>query len=204
MLVERGSSIIVLSEFRNNPNGEIIRNSLLKSGYIFQYSGHAPREVNSVFIGSKVPCSFSHFPDVDANYPGNLIAARFEPFDLYGMYLPHKEKHYWFDFLLQAEHPSIIVGDLNSGINGLDQKGNSFWYEDELKELHNKGFLDAFRHIHGPVKEYSWYSHQGNGYRYDHTLVDRSLLPVVKDCFFIHDWREDGLSDHSPMVLQLS
>jgi len=203
-LIQRGSSVIVLSEYRNNNNGRLIRNELLKADYLFQYAGHSPKNVNSVFIGSKIPCDFSQFPNADKNYPGNLISAKFELFELYGMYLPHKEKHLWFDFLNTVNDPSIMVGDMNSGINGLDQKGASFWYEKDLIELHDKGIIDAFRLIHRSKKEYSWYSHQGNGYRYDHSLVHRSLKSVVKDCFYIHDWREGGLSDHSPMVLQLS
>jgi len=97
----------------------------------------------------------------------------------------------------------IIAGDYNTGINHVDQVGKSFWYEDELIKLKKNGYVDAFRHIHGDIKEYSWYSHQGNGYRYDHTYVDEALIPIVKDCYYLNSWREEKLSDHSPMVLEL-
>ena len=99
--------------------------------------------------------------------------------------------------------PCVIAGDLNSGINGLDQKGNSFWYEDDLKTLDKKGIKDVFRIINGDVKEYSWYSHQENGYRYDHFLADEKLIPVIKSCYYEHSVREAKISDHAPMILEL-
>ena len=77
------------------------------------------------------------------------------------------------------------------------------WYTDKLTALEKENYVDAFRHIHGQKEEYSWFSHQGNGYRYDHTYLSESLLPIVKNCYYIHEWREEGLSDHSSMVLEL-
>ena len=85
----------------------------------------------------------------------------------------------------------------------MDQKGSSFWYTDELKKLNDLDLHDAFRHVHGDVESYSWYSHHGNGYRYDHTYVHKDLLPLVKQCDYIHEAREEKWSDHSPMILEL-
>lgn len=62
---------------------------------------------------------------------------------------------------------------------------------------------DAFRFVNQDVEEYSWYSHQKNGYRYDHIYIDNSLKPIVKNCFYNHSWRVEKLSDHSPMFLEL-
>jgi len=72
-----------------------------------------------------------------------------------------------------------------------------------MDDLEKAGYVDAFRHIHGDAKEFSWFSHQGNGYRYDHTYLSDDLLPFISDCRYIHEWRDEGLSDHSPMVLTL-
>jgi len=130
----------------------------------------------------------------------------FGTFRLIGVYLPHKKKHVLFDLLQEdAEAPGnlIIAGDFNTGKNLVDQKGNSFWYTENLAQLEEAGMTDAFRHVHGDVKEYSWFSHQGNGFRYDHTYVSSDLLPVVSQCGYDHSVREEGLSDHSAMVLRL-
>lgn len=200
------ADIVVLSEYRNNDSGMKIRASLLNHGYRFQQVSNAPKSDNSVAIFSKLPCNHWLYPQADPTYMHNVIASEYEAFKLYGMYLPHKKKHVLFDFLLseaQALTAGIMVGDFNSGINKVDQAGNSFWYEDELKALSGLGYRDAFRVKHGDVREYSWYSHKGNGYRYDHTYVHENLVPIVKNCYYLHAWREEGLSDHSPMVLEL-
>ena len=147
------------------------------------------------------------FPDSDVNFPHAIVRGDFDAFYLYGVYLPHKKKHRLFEFLcgeeLEDDAPSVIIGDWNTGRNGIDQAGNSFWYSEYLDKLSKRGYVDAFRNIHGDVREFSWYSHQGNGYRYDHCYVSASLASVLNDCRYCHDLREEGLSDHSAMVLTL-
>ncbi len=205
-IIDSKATIVVLSEFRNNQSGIQIRNYLLKAGYRHQHVSAAERDVNSVAIFSKLACNFQGYSNIDPEYSANVISASYDAFVVYGMYLPHKKKHVLFDFLIDQaarEKPAIMVGDFNTGINGIDQKGSSFWYEDKLKKLHKEGMQDAFRAKHDAIKEYSWYSHQGNGYRYDHSYVHASILPIVKECYYEHTWREEKLSDHSPMMLVL-
>jgi len=97
----------------------------------------------------------------------------------------------------------ILAGDINTGKNGIDQAGKSFWYTDKLEALEAAGYVDAFRSKHGDREEYSWYSHQGNGYRYDHTYVHEALIPFIQDCDYSHTEREAKLSDHALMLLDL-
>lgn len=206
-LKEINAHIVVLSEYRNNNSGIQLRNIGLSMGYRYQMVSNAPNNDNSVIIMSMLPCNFKLFPKSDAQYGHNVIKAEYDAFDVYGMYLPHKKKHQLFDLLLQeasvATKPVIYCGDMNTGINGIDQKGTSFWYSDELIELNRHGLQDAFRYKYGQIEEYSWYSHQKNGYRYDHTYVHEDLLPIISDCAYLHDYRERGLSDHSPMLLSM-
>ncbi len=199
-------AIIVLSEFRNNDHGSFIRSKLLKSGYRFQTVSGAKSEDNSVLIASTLECDSNLYGDKELAFRHNIIHCEFEAFNILGAYLPHKKKHNLFEKLhdiSQLDKPGILTGDFNTGINGVDQKGNSFWYEDDLVKFTKNGYSDAFRHIYKDKIEYSWFSHQGNGYRYDHFYISNDLLPLVKDCYYLHDWREEGLSDHSPMVLEL-
>jgi len=205
-LQKENAEIVVLSEYRNNDSGIRLRLNLLRMGYRFVNVSAAKSNDNAVAIFSKLPCNHFLYAQADEDYPHNVVCSEFDAFDVFGVYLPHKKKHKLFDFLLEEMpkgKPSILVGDYNTGKNHIDQKGNSFWYTDKIVALEKLGYVDAFRHIHNDIKEYSWYSHQGNGYRYDHTYVHESLLPIVKDCYYLHSWREDGLSDHSPMVLVL-
>ncbi len=200
------AQIIILSEFINNDSGAFIRQKLLSYEYRYQGVTASPKDENSVAIFSKISCNFILFPYADPKYSGNLIAAQFDAFDIYGMYLPHKKKHILFDTLIhksKESKPAIFAGDFNSGINYKDQKGNSFWYTDKLEALSKNNYIDAFRFKNGDIEEYSWFSHQKNGYRYDHTYVDAALKIIIKECHYIHQWRIDGLSDHSPMILHL-
>lgn len=206
-IVESKADIIALSEYRNNEAGNRLRSSLLKYGYRHQTVTNANKNDNSVLIVSKFPFESRLYPESDATYPHNIVGAMFDAFLLVSVYLPHKKKHnlipYLTNLVRNTAAPVIIVGDYNTGINHIDQDGNSFWYTTELKALRDCGMTDAFRLRHKDVKEYSWYSHQGNGYRYDHTYIDSVLKSIVHACYYDHTPREDKVSDHSPMYLEL-
>jgi len=205
-LIDFKPHIIVLSEFRNNKSGTLIKSHLAKAKYNYQFVTEASPNQNSVFIASMIEGQPRYFRDYDEHFRDNIIALDFDAFSLYGMYLPHKKKHILFDLLIeesQKEHPSIMVGDFNTGKNFIDQKKSSFWYTEKLEKMESLGMKDAFRHMHGDDRQYSWYSHGGNGYRYDHTYISQELLPVISECYYLHEWREKGLSDHSPMLLSL-
>ncbi len=208
MLLHEKPSVIVLSEYRNNHSGLHIRQALLKHNYRFQICTAARPNDNSVLIASKFACNGLLYPDADEVYADAIAEAEFPAFRLWGMYLPHKKKHRLFQFLFKElqsdDKPAILTGDLNTGLNFIDQKGNSFWYSEHLKKLETIGYVDAFRAIHGDKKEFSWFSHQGNGFRYDHSYIHESMLPILKDCYYIHAWRQNGISDHSAMVVELA
>lgn len=204
-LVGSKAQILVLSEFRNNAKGQLIRQSLLKYGYRHQAVTAAKSDDNAVAAFSKLPCDVSLYANADQTYSANILSLHFDAFSVCGVYLPHKKKHKLLPFMEQIgkEKSYVFCGDFNTGHNGIDQKGDSFWYTDELKSLEKSGYIDAFRQMHNAKKEYSWYSHQGNGYRYDHSYVHEDLHSLVKSCDYIHEWREEKLSDHSPMMLEL-
>ncbi|NNE28267.1 MAG: hypothetical protein HKN16_01435 [Saprospiraceae bacterium] len=201
-------SCIILSEFRNNDSGAKLRGFLLKAGYKIQMAHAAPGSINSVLIASKLPADTKLHHLADANFPYAIVEAVYPAFRVFGVYLPHKKKHKLFPYLLdqikEDETPAIIAGDFNSGFNFIDQKGDSFWYSEYLAKLNKDGVADAFRHLHGDKKEFSWFSHHGNGFRYDHTYLSEDLLPLCKKCYYLHEWREAKLADHSPMVLELA
>ncbi len=200
--------IVVLSEFRNNAKGKLILAAINKMGYSYFIHPSNTGSKNTVLLASKIDFLGSWFPNCDQKYSHSIVKGSFEAFDLYGCYLPHKKRHRLIGFLEEeiskSQKPAIIVGDINTGINGLDQKGNSFWYQDELKSLFDSGIKDAFRIKNGDRKEYSWFSHQGNGFRYDHSYVSEILASIVRECHYLHAYREQKYADHSPMILSLA
>ncbi len=205
-IIRSGASIVQLSEYRNNKNGVQLRTHLLRAGYRFQFITAAPGSENSVFIASTLAADLTLSP-LPLEHRHKYIEVDFGAFRIMGLYMPHKKQHKLFhlieDRINQSANPAMVMGDLNTGKNYVDQKGDSFWYTEEFNQLLSNRFADAFRHFYPKKSDYSWYSHQGNGYRYDHILVDQRLLPIIVDCYYLHEAREQGLSDHSAMLLEL-
>jgi exonuclease III len=69
-----------------------------------------------------------------------------------------------------------------------------------VRGLERYGFRDAYRLTHGyEIRELSWeWPRWKGGYRLDHLLV--SMQVVVQDCHYQHQWRREGLSDHSALI----
>ena len=72
--------------------------------------------------------------------------------------------------------------------------------------LRDVGYKDAFRALHGyAAKEASWtwrrIAGHGGGWRLDHLFASTELRPV--SAVYHHEWREQCLSDHSPLEAEL-
>ncbi len=205
-IAEHNPHVVIFSEFRNNKQGALLRTRLLMQGYIHQFTTASKSDTNSVLILSKLHGNSQLFRNDSGEFPDNLVKVEFDAFFVIGMYLPHKKKHILFDVLInqaKLDKPGIFAGDFNTGNNYIVQKSNSFWYTDHLETLEAIGYVDAFRIVYPDQEEYSWFSHQGNGYRYDHTWLHEDLKPLIKDCYYDQSLREAGVSDHAPMILEL-
>jgi exonuclease III len=123
--------------------------------------------------------------------------------------------------LAAGSGPRLVCGDLNTPRRELpdgtlwsfarDRYGRlredrgERWERAELALLDGlgeRGFRDAYRELHGyGRREISWgWRRWKGGYRLDHLIV--SDLDV-RACSYVHDWREQGLSDHSALVAEL-
>lgn len=121
------------------------------------------------------------------------------------------------------ELPQLVVGDLNTPRRELpdgtvwtfarDSRGKlrldrgERWDQAELaliRGLERNGYRDVFRALHGPaLKEISWtYPSGRGGYRLDHVIASHEFKPLV--CEYLHELREAGLSDHSPVCAELA
>jgi exodeoxyribonuclease III len=120
------------------------------------------------------------------------------------------------------DRPVVLCGDLNTPRRELadgdvvtfahDSAGRlrpergERWDRAERALVHGlrqRGWVDAFRALHGyGEREASWtFPQDKGGWRLDHVLV-RDLRPVASA--YAHDWRRAGLSDHSPLVVDLA
>jgi exonuclease III len=122
---------------------------------------------------------------------------------------------------IPALAPRVLCGDLNTPRRELsDGKTISFardsrgrlrpdrgdgWDGAELgvvPGLRELGYRDAYRTVHGyePASpSWTWKAIAGHdgGWRLDHIFLSEELLPV--GCQYHHEWREQGLSDHSAL-----
>lgn len=103
----------------------------------------------------------------------------------------------------QAE-PFLFVGDLNTGRRGIDEPGHTFVCSEEFEKMTELGWTDTWRHCHGSKFEASWVSNRGTGRRLDHAFVSPALLARLLFCRYSHTERENKLSDHSLLVLDIA
>jgi exodeoxyribonuclease-3 len=121
--------------------------------------------------------------------------------------------------------PRLVCGDFNTPRRELpdgevisfarDSRGllrperGTEWDEAELgvvPRLRELGYRDAFRALHGYAeREPSWTwrriaGHDG-GWRLDHLFASEELCPV--SATYHHPWRDQGLSDHSALEVDL-
>ncbi len=131
---------------------------------------------------------------------GRLISAAYWP-------QLEAKRIYWQYLFEQAilHEKQIIMGDFNTGSNRLDKtdKGARFHCAEYITMLGQANLEDAWRHVHSEKREYSWYSRSHNGFRIDHAFVSRSIKQKIRSCWYDHSIREEQLSDHSAMILEM-
>ena len=202
------SDIFVLTEFRNNANKKFILSSLRSFGFRFFFSTQSQPKLNTVLIATKEKCEVECFEELK-EHKERVVKIKISNFLIYGCYFPQKDlKKVVFDFLFDQIHKYqnekiIIAGDLNTGKHYIDEKGASFYCSEYIYKLEEKGMVDAFRLLNGNKKEYSWYSNAGNGFRIDHFFVSNFVKDNVTKCFYIHESRNEKISDHSLMTLEI-
>jgi exodeoxyribonuclease-3 len=99
--------------------------------------------------------------------------------------------------------PALAVGDFNTCRPYLDEAGAidaTAHYVDKIEAI---GFCDLWRRRYPASREYSWYSTRGNGFRIDHAFLSPELAARAGSVRYSHEERLAGLSDHSPLILEL-
>ena len=203
------SDVIILTEYRNNKNSEELKKSLSELGYIHQYWFDSEPRINSVIIVSKQEFENKENFPILKEHQQRVLKVRVNGYNIYGCYFPGKElKKEVFEFLLseintRSKENIIITGDINTGKHFIDEKGASFYHSEYLDKFESKGLIDAWRKVNEENKEFSWYSNAGNGFRLDHFFIDVDLADNIINCEYRHIYREDKISDHSLMSLEL-
>lgn len=97
---------------------------------------------------------------------------------------------------------AMIIGDLNTALDE-DHQGEPIRESSYFVHLLKTGWIDAWRKHNGDLQEYTWFSHRQNGFRLDYCFVSPSLAETTTGARMRHDVRDERLSDHSLLIVDL-
>lgn len=214
---------VALAEFRGTPPSGALARELAALGLPYQWTTADPARpcINSLLLASRWPVRRLRLPTAPAE-PCRWLLARIlapEPLALGVMHVPNRiggRKYPYLDAVLATARrrwagPALLVGDTNSGRIGLDEEVPAFNRIEDgwMRGLDEAGWTDAYRHLRGRSRAYTWYSpNGGNGFRIDQAFLNPALRDRLRT--FRYDWgrraRITGrpASDHAAMVLDFS
>jgi len=208
-LSRHDADILVLSEYRGGEAGRRLVEALARLGYRHASGPVPPPGCNGVLIAARRRFD-THGPvAAELPEPYKLVMADFPGFRLCGVYMPNlKRKIPYWDALLaalgaDAGAAALAIGDFNTCRAYVDEAGKfdaTGYYMDRIEAL---GYCDLWRSRYPEGREYSWYSTRGNGFRIDHAFLSPALVDRAEVVRYSHEERVAGLSDHSPLILDL-
>lgn len=207
-LLGQNADVLVCTEIRTNEQGRSLGHRFAGEGY---RSFHAP----TVDAGQNGVTLFVR-NDVEPVelFPQNadkqrIVGCRVRNLFIAGVYFAQlKQKASLFDYLLsyppEFGTDALIIGDFNTGRHRLDEAGATFACVDKFAGLPRAGFTDLWRPQNGEeVREYSWFSNRGGGFRIDHAFGSGSIPERLVACRYDHSTREE-LTDHSALIAEVS
>jgi exodeoxyribonuclease III len=223
-LAARPEDVLLLTETSAGPGTHYLLNQFRAAGYTVVHSPGSNGDRGTALISRIAlhPEPFEHF--ANANLPGRLAGAVLdtEPrLAVLSVYVPsrdrsldktQKKQTFIASLLAGLEHMSpqqrgrlVIGGDYNVIARDHQPQHPGFLpFEYELVEsLNQHGFADAYQQCAPGVQAHSWIGRTGDGYRYDYFHVGEDAATKIKACDYLHQTREQRLTDHAAMTLTL-
>ena len=225
-LAFRDADTVVLSEYRDNAAGALLRETLARTGYEHVAATYGHRG-NGVCIASSLPfeATVNPFGMAGDEYPNAVLKAAFEDLDVFGVYLPGQDrKRPHLRYLIataqrysETARAAICIGDFNSGRNETDIEINvragalrdEFSTADLYAELETV-WTEAWAYFHPGEFEYSWYPFRKDpdyvsrgGWRIDKAFASPAALVRATAAEYDHGFREDRLTDHSALIVDV-
>ncbi len=203
------ADVLVLTEYRSGESGRRLRAVLRDLGYVWLSPVEPPGIRNGVLIAArKKPRSVAHVTE-HVPEPWRMLAVTIGGVRLFGIYMPNlRAKIPYWEALIEASLPhaggrALAVGDFNTCRAYVDEPGATDVTALFLDEIQNAGYRDVWRDRFPDGREYSWYSHRGNGFRIDHAFASPRLALSIGGIRYSHAERTSGLSDHSALIVEI-
>jgi exodeoxyribonuclease-3 len=199
---------VVLSEYRGGASGERLRAALAAIGYPHTTELVPPPGRSGVLIAARRRLREEPFA-VALLEPCRIVAVELAGLRLFGVYMPNllAKVPYWEALITalaaEAEGAALAIGDFNTCRAYVDEPGAIDACAHFMDKVEAIGFCDLWRRHNPDGREFSWYSTRGNGFRIDHAFLSAKLARRTRTIRYSHEARLAGLSDHSPLVLDL-
>jgi exonuclease III len=221
-ILDHRPDIVILTEYRRTTGGQIAA-VLADHGLNHQVCTDPPAGRNGVLVAARTPISGwsacraeSLFSKADRRHPATdhrLVEVDLPELGvgLAALHIPpdgDRTRETVFGAAVEAarrrrDQAFILMGDFNAGRHHLDEAGATFSCTRLFGTLAALGYADAWRTLHPSGREYTWFSHEGGGFRIDHCFVSGPMAGRLSACWHSHKERENGLSDHSILVAAL-
>lgn len=230
-LRKRSDDVLVLSETRPGRGHDVILETLRDSAYAVQDSNPTPTG-RGVLVASRVPLSSPYqdpYRGLDGRAVSVLVQTESDPVEIVGVYAPSsppdgvprkpdsvERKRDWLDrFTARLEESwpaprcqgSMCIGDFNVIPPDHQPRYKSFQkfeYEFFSRLITRFDMRDVAPASPSGRYEHTWRNHNGDGYRFDHALVDLRLRERVASFEFVHETRSQRISDHSALAISLN
>ena len=208
-MVRHDADILVISEYRGGDSATRLRAALAASGYRHATGLTPPPGRNGVLIAARRRLREHGALSIALPEPYRIVCVEFAGIRLFGIYMPNllRKVPYWEALIAalacDAGEPALAIGDFNTCRAYVDEPGAIDATAHFMEKVETIGFCDLWRRRNPEGREFSWYSTRGNGFRIDHAFLSPALVERAGAIRHSHQERLAGLSDHSPLVLDL-
>ena len=203
------ADVLVLTEYRSGVAGIRLRAMLRDMGYVWLSPVEPPGIRNGVLIASRRKPGSTALLAAHVPEPWRMLTATFDRVRVFGVYMPNlKVKIPYWEALIAAAAPhanrhALAIGDFNTCRAFVDEPGAIDRTAHFIDRIEAAGYRDLWRDRFPEGREFSWYSHRGNGFRVDHAFVSPPLARRIGTIGYSHAERAAGISDHSALVLEI-
>ncbi|HEX3399980.1 MAG TPA: endonuclease/exonuclease/phosphatase family protein [Acetobacteraceae bacterium] len=208
-LLRHDADVLILSEYRGGDSADRLRAALKVAGYRHVSELMPPPGRTGVLIAARRGFATHGALYADVPEPYRLVDVDCDAVRITGVYMPNmlKKVPYWqalvASFAARVADDTLAIGDFNTCRAFVDEPGAIDATAHFMDSVEAIGFRDLWRQRYPEGREYSWYSHRGNGFRIDHAFLSPGLAARAGAVRYSHGERLAGLSDHSVLLLDL-